>query len=223
MTMRAIHVGGRFLRVEHPFSMNGFGHRSNGGSNQARANVVNEGNTFRSDAQNDPVKDVLPINKCVSYGYLNVLETLRKNFSKPAMHLELDPWYRRICFELSRKKDAEEREGILADLVYHAETLGDPDALARAQASPRSLRQRAKIRWAYNKDKLGSFSMYGGQDGINTVATAVARMDYILGQDYGNVLAGGMSRAEAWQAAKMRRHELKTISPPIPEITTYGT
>jgi glycosyltransferase involved in cell wall biosynthesis len=222
ITMRAIAAGGRFLTVEHPFSLNGFGHRSNGGSSKARVNVKNEGSIFRSEAQNDPEKDVLPINKCIAYGYLNVLETLRKNFPAPAMHLDLESWYRRVCFEVSRKKDAEERDSILADVALHAETIGDRQALERARATPRFFQQRAKIRWFHSKDKLGSFSVDGGQDGINTVATAVARMDYILGQDYANVLAGGMSRAQAWQAAKMRRHELKNFSPHIPEITTYG-
>jgi glycosyltransferase involved in cell wall biosynthesis len=223
VTMRAIHAGGRFLSVEHPFSMNGFGHRSNGGSNQARANVVNEGTTFRSEAQNDPVKDVLPINKCVAYGYLNVLETLRKNFPQPPMHLELESWYRRVCFEVSRKKAAQERESILADVAYHADTIGDPNALAHAQATPRLLLQRTKIRWAYNKHKLGSFRMDGAQNGSNTVATAVARLDYFLGQDYANVMTGKMSRTEAWLAAQTRRRNLKTYSPKIPEILTHGT
>jgi hypothetical protein len=222
ITMRAIHAGGRFLSVEHPFSMNGYGHRSNGGSSKAGVNVENEGSIFRSEAQNDPVRDVLPINKCTAYGYLNVLETMRKNFPESSMPLDLESWYRRVCYEVSRRKDAAERDTLMADVAYHAETIGDADALARAQATPRFLQQRAKIRWAYNKDKLGSFKVGGAQDGINTVATAVARLDYIMGQDYASVVAGDMSRAKAWQAAKKRRDNLKSLSPQIPEITTYG-
>ena len=139
------------------------------------------------------------------------------------MHLELESWYRRVCFEVSRKKAAQERESILADVAYHADTIGDPNALAHAQATPRLLLQRTKIRWAYNKHKLGSFRMDGAQNGSNTVATAVARLDYFLGQDYANVMTGKMSRTEAWLAAQTRRRNLKTYSPKIPEILTHGT
>ena len=216
MTMRAILAGGRFIRVGHPFSINGYGHRSNGGSTKVAGNVKNEFSSFQTQAQQDPVRDVLPINKCVAFGYFNVLETLRHAFPEPALKLDLERWYRRILFETSRRKDADERAAIIADVEFHAEKLGDPAALARAKADLRPFRHKLAIRWAYNKNKWGSFRLDGAHAGTNTVATAVARCDHVLGRDYEAVVAGRVSKAQAWRDAMKRKDGLDQTDLNIP-------
>lgn len=216
MTMRAIQAGGKFLKVAHPFSINGYGKRSNGGSTKVSGKIRNEFSQFQSDAERDEVQDVLPINKCVSYGYLNVVETMRKAFPAPPLSLDLESWYRRILYETSRRKDPEERATIEADLRLHAGSLGSLDSLARARATMSPWRQRLAIRWAYNKNKLHSTRVDATHNGESTIATAVAICDQILGSDQQTVDAGQLTQARAWRRAMKRRHELVGANLNIP-------
>lgn len=205
LTYRAILKDGNFFAVDHPFSISGYGPASTGGAHvaaQKKQSGTGSSQTFAKENQTDPFTDVLAHAGSVPLVFFSTLETLRRNHALGGVHPDYHRWYRYVLGSI--RKNPALAEKVRPILENHATATGTTDALTAALNAPpkgkRSLRERLE-RIAH---QAHSFRIIAAQGDENTILTAAHTMDAILGQDFGQVLSGKMTRHSAWSAAKRR-------------------
>lgn len=213
ISMRALQHGGRFMHCRHPFSMNGYGSKSTGGSfgSLGRENKPEEKpkeTQFETEIRGDPVEDVMPLANSVTLGFLSTLETVRHHFPDPPIDTDYVAWYRTVLHEIS-KKDKDVSDQVMRVMTEYATSSGSQDALQQALKAPRIAIRQIKAQWHKNADKLKSFRISGEIDGVNTIATAVRRCDNILGAGFEDVFDGRTDRRGAWSEAKARKAQMQ--------------
>ena len=207
---RGTYVGGNFVNLRHPFSINGHSPVSTGGAHMAPKTGSaghKVGQTFRQDNQADPYDDVIDHYLSIHMVFFSTLETLRERSVLGGREPDYVEWYRYALTGLSAKPDAV--DNINEALEAHAMHTGTEAALREARARParpkRSISERATR--AYRQAR--SFRLSAGLDGENTVLTAARVMDDVLGDELGGILAGDVSHAAAWRRARARSRAFK--------------
>jgi glycosyltransferase involved in cell wall biosynthesis len=208
LSMRAIQYGGQFIHCNHPFSMNGYGSRSTGGSFGALGRTSKGRNAptktvFEKEIEGDLVEDVMPLSKSVPLGYLSTLETVRHHFPTPSLEVDYVGWYRGVIHDMS-KKSTDTANHIYQTMTDYAASTKTTAQLQEALKHRRGALLRASEIWNKNTGKLNSFRVSATKGRINTIATAVQSCDHVLGTTYEQVLAGEISRRDAWTETKAR-------------------
>lgn len=214
VSIRAMQHGGRFIHCNHPFSMNGFGSKSTGGSFGVLRSKTKSSNTptktiFEMEIQNDGVEDIMPLSNSVPLGYLSTLETVRHHFPTPYLEVDYVGWYRNIIYGMS-KNNTDVVDHITQTMTDYAVSSGTMAQLQKALKHPfHGMLQASKL-WHKNVDKFGSFRINATIGNINTVATAAQACDHVLGTTYEQVLDGNTDRRSAWSEAKARYRQFAT-------------
>ncbi|UWQ89466.1 glycosyltransferase [Rhodobacteraceae bacterium M382] len=207
---RSTYVGGKFLSVAHPFTINGYGPASTGGAHSGpKKGSASEkiGHSFAAENRADPYDDIIDHALTVHLVYFSTLETLRdrSGFSDPSPSYE--DWYQ---FSLNATQTKPEETARILDILRtHAERTGTDAALAAAQQMPPRAKRTLAERWDRIKSQLRSFRLSAEINGENTVHTAAMVMDQVLGQDLDAILQGTQNQSGAWAAAKRRSKDFK--------------
>jgi len=198
-------VGGKFLHSHHQFSINGYSPASNGGSQvTSKPGTLGEkiAKQFEAENRTDSYDDIIDHATTIQMVYFATLETLRERggFSNKAPNLT--EWYH-FAINAGRQKP-EKKTRIEKALNDYADRTGTQKQLAAARTLPPKPKRTLTERIKRARGQISSFRLSAEKDGVNTVLTATQIYDAILGQEYGAVLDGTISSADAWRAAKRR-------------------
>jgi len=211
ISFRATQLGGNFLRIDHPFSINGYSPASTGGnmvSMGTNQKDVNKDFRFLKECQNDIIDDVIPITKSMSFAYLSAVETVRSFFPENKMSPDYVLWYAR-AFRDASKKDSTTSKEIISDITVYAKKTGTEAQLKEARTTRKLAVRKLKKLFKKLYSKMFSFRIRAELDGENTILTAQMASDMILGRDIDLLLEKKYSRSAAWKMAKARRKELE--------------
>jgi len=195
--------------IEHPFSINAIGPKSNGGAFNIKArNQEGEPQKTRKmfieETIKDSVKDVIPdlCSKTLSFpaAIVNTYETAKHNIKGAIEKTDYSKWYTYI-FSQTSEHDKEPTYHALQEHAKKTETL---EILEEAYKSPTAkIRNNIaqKISKAATKlsENLARAQVLASINGENTVYTAAKTADLILGKDKRKnryqLLAGTLFRA----------------------------
>lgn len=202
---RSIHVGGRFIHLRHPFTINGYSPASTGGAHSSPKEGSEGdkiGKSFVAENKADPYDDIIDHALTIQLVFFSTLETMRTRggFTSPAP--DYARWYNYALNAARAKPDEAERiDKILTD---YAEQTGTAEALQAAHAMPVRSKRSLAERWARVQSQMHSFRLSAAIEGENTVHSAARVMDAVLGEDYGAILEGAETKNGAWSKAKRR-------------------
>lgn len=204
-SFRATFLGGNFLHLRHPFTINGYGPASTGGAHAAvkpGSPSDKVGKDFTADNRADPYDDIMDHALTVQLVYFSTLETLRARGGFQQHQPDYREWYHFALSALLVKPEVEAR--LQSVLDAHAKASGTQDQLAQARALPPRAKRSLRERLARVQGQLGSFRLWAELDGQNTVFTAARMFDTVLGSGLGDVMSGTSTPQAAWRAAKTR-------------------
>lgn len=204
-SFRATFLGGNFLHLRHPFTINGYGPASTGGAHGAvkpGSPSDKVGKDFVADNSADPYDDIIDHALTVQLVYFSTLETLRARGGFEDHQPNYREWYHFALSALQVKPEVEPR--LTEVLNAHAERTGTQAQLTEARALPARAKRSITERLARAKGQLGSFRLLAELNGENTVFTAAQISDQVLGTGLGDVMSGQASTRAAWRAAKSR-------------------
>ena len=142
--------------------------------------------------------------------FFGVLETVKRDWDDVlTIRPDYFAWYRRIVTTDRNRGDVFEE--VVAKLGQYAESIGTGEEFRSAMAEPvadsdgvsRLVRKLAK---ALRLDP--HITLSGASGGVNTVETAAANVDRMLGCDYPRLIDQPERRAKMWRAAWLRAHGL---------------
>ena len=198
-----------FVFVEHPFSIAGHGTSSTGGSarfddNHPRAQPRMK---FAAESATDPLEDPLPgPYPTMAVAMFSVLEKVRKDWSdEVAKRPDYLSWYRHILSSDNHRPRA--HETVVERLGAYAETIGTGDAFRAAMQEGGPLPPRlsyALRRIAKNFRLDGRMTISGRRGRVNTIETAAAVADRVLGEHAASAAGQPQRRARLWRGARLR-------------------
>lgn len=192
ISFRATQAGeGRYVFVQHPFTINGFSPASTGGGWQRTAeNKAGEGVTsaqkFTAEVSVDTIREVIPLTPSMALVFLSVVETVRRDFPDPPLVLNYEGWYQRVLENCARMTP-ENRNKVEAALAAHTAQTGSQAALEAARRNLRPMRARLRAALAKTDRLLKSVRVDAGDpqgSGRNTILTAALLADRLLGAGY---------------------------------------
>lgn len=202
---RCNYVGGSFIDIRHPFTINGYGPVSTGGAHTAPAQGSagdKIGKSFVAENKADPYDDIIDHALTIPLVFFSTLETLRQRSGLAEPQPDYVEWYR---YALSAKRqkpaDADRIDGILA---AYADQTRTQEALAAARQNPLHSQKTFADRWTRWVSQARSFRLSAALDGENTVHSAARVMDRVLGEGFRDILDGTDTKNGAWAKAKRR-------------------
>ena len=210
MSFRASQKGGEFLRINHPFTINGMSPASTGGGSRSidtNNKSLSKSFEYKSETEMDPIKDVLPLTKSMGFSFLSAIETLRYHFPNPPMKINYFRWYV-FCLEAIPKMDITNAKEITDIIRSYAQKTSTETEFNKAN----SKYYYYKIKWSKLKEKIihkpFSFRVKAKLDKKNNILTATQTADIILGQDLEFVLKGKKSQRSCIRLANKRKQKL---------------
>jgi glycosyltransferase involved in cell wall biosynthesis len=202
---RAILDGGRFLHVDHPFSVNGFSPVSTGNAHQAYSATDVRSKPalqFATEMSLDAIQDVVRYFHSQPLGLFSTLETARAWSAQGAPRPDYSAWYDYILTSVATA-DLSVRQGIHEILVEHTERSESLVELHEAmrRSGKASWSRRRMSSWLTRLSRANSFKLPASAGGRNSVCTAAELADTILNTDYGRVLADQELSARSWYRA----------------------
>ena len=207
---RAVLKGGRFLHVEHPFSINGHSPASTGGGHSAGQSKTGDTGTstvFEAENKIDPVTDVVGHASSVPLAFFSTIETVRERHGLQNLKPEYQAWYRYVLS--SGRKNPNLKAQLVEILAKRASETGSEAALQAAIAMPPQPKRTWGEKLSRWRDTARSVRMSGELDGENTILSTAHVLDVILGDDFAVVLAGKKSKTDAWSGAIKRSKQFK--------------
>ena len=205
LTYKSIMKDGKFIGVDHPFSINGYSPASTGGGHgaeQDNRSDTESSKVFAKENLTDTMRDVFPHAGSVALAFFSTLETLRRNHALDKFQPDYLSWYQFVLG--STRKNPALAESLRSILGVHATATGTQSALTAALEGPSQAKRSPRERLARAWGQLHSFRVSAVEDSENNILTAAHTMDSILGKDFGEVLSGEMEPRSAWHGAKRR-------------------
>ena len=206
ISFRAAQKGGSFLRIDHPFSINGYSPASTGGGLQSQGqNAKRHGKDrrFLAESEADPIQDIIPLSKSLGLGFLSAVETIRHHFPKPELLPNYVRWYSWVLDDAA-KKDSTTSAEIMKSAHDYATFSSTEAQLNQAIAAHKPIYRKLHNLKLKLKTKPFSFRVNTEIDGENTIFTATTVCDQILGNDIRDRLVQNKSRRSCWVTAKKR-------------------
>ncbi|QIE45263.1 glycosyltransferase family 2 protein [Pseudohalocynthiibacter aestuariivivens] len=198
-------TGGAFLHADHPFTISGHSPVSTGGAHhggRTDAEGGNAGRAFTAENKADPLEDAFDHALTIPLAFFATLETVIARMGHTACRPDLARWYR---YGLSAEPgNPEATARIDAILHKYAEQTGTTEEFAAAKLMPPKPKRSARERIMRLRNQIHSFRVLAAKDGENTILTAAQVCDGILGDEFGAVIEGQMTRGAAWSAARHR-------------------
>jgi glycosyltransferase involved in cell wall biosynthesis len=197
--------GGRFLHADHAFTINGYGPVSTGGAhsqNDPGSENAKAGAAFVAENRADPLEDVMDHALCIQLALFATLETLRSRAGLAGPAPDYESWYHYAL--AAGRRDPDRLARVNAILQEYSMRNGTMAQLAAARRRAPHAKRTLGERVARAKSQFNSFRLSAAQDGQNTVKSAARVYDAVLGQDFGAVMDGAMTRSAAWRAARQR-------------------
>ncbi|MCC6007832.1 MAG: glycosyltransferase family 2 protein [Rhodobacteraceae bacterium] len=201
--MRALYLGGDFLLLGHPFSVNGYGPASTGHAHHAYDSTdprAAPAHRFAEEARADPLTDAVGHIQSVPGVFFATLETVRARMNPPPPPPDRAVWYARVLAAI-RPGDSTARQAAVNTLTAHARASGTDAELSRAKAGTVHIVPGAR---PPRPGPLSSIAISARRGGRNDVQTAAEIFDAMLGRDYADVLSGSRTPDAAWRATRAR-------------------
>ena len=210
ISFRAAQKGGRFFRINHPFSINGISPASTGGGMKSQDKTdksISKSLEFISEAKKDTVKDVIPLSKSMGLGFLSALETVRLHFPDPNFEPNYYKWYI-FCLENIHKVESTSAKEILdATYLYSQETSTEGDF---HKANKKYIVLNRKLKNLISKiNRIFSFRISTKLDKKNNILTAVQVSDIILSNGIEKTLIHKNKFKEKFLSAKSRSKKIR--------------
>ena len=210
MSFRAAQHGGNFLRINHPFTINGISPASTGGGARSldiNNKALSKSFEYKAETETDPVKDVLPLTKSMGFGFLSALETLKHHFPNPPLQVNYKKWYA-FCLSTIPKGDTKIATEIINCIRLHAKNTATERELNRI--NPRYIYIKHKFLKFISKIRHYPFSfrVITQLNMQNNILTAVKAADIILKQDLKNIIEEKTSYKISVKNAKKRGKNL---------------
>ena len=205
-SFRACHTGGRFLFSHHPFSVNGHGSKSTGGSHGARSRDDKRSlsaEKFKTENKEDPLADVIPATLSVRAALFATVESIRERFPQPELRPDYRRWYRFVLNDITRRSEeiVAEASKLIRD---HAKRTGTETELDQAEKAPQKSEKTPKDRWDRLVGNFTSIRLSAESNGENNILTAVHMCDDVLGENYAEIIDGNISQRAAWSGLRKR-------------------
>jgi hypothetical protein len=202
-TYRAILEGGRYIHMDHLFTVNGIAKKSTGAGHRGHNSQdtrADPAKAFEAENEADPYNDLLEHARFVPLALFATLETARLRIDYSEARPDFENWYRYVAGEA--KKRVHPYEHVVGILRKYAETNGTEGILEGALMGTLAPKRTAKENLSRAMDVLNSKRVRAGDDSENTIFTAAQRCDELLGEKYGQILSKSLSRTAAWKALK---------------------
>ena len=212
MSFRAAQNGGNFLRINHPFSINGNSPASTGGGSRSidiHNKAISKSLEYKSETEMDPIKDVLPLTKSMGFSFLSALETLKHHFPNPPLKVNYTRWYA-FCLSAIPKVDTKTATEIINCVSIHAKNTSTEQELN--SINPRYVYIKYKFLKLISKIRHYPFSfrVVAQLDMQNNILTAAKVADIILNQDLEGIIEEKSNRKISVKNAKNRGKRLNT-------------
>ena len=212
---RAIILGGNFIHIDHPFSINGDSAVSNGRAHHgySSANIRSKpADEFHQENENDPYLNIFGNHKFTPLLMMATLETLRSkiiNFDKVPNMIN---WYSYVYKQASIFSHDETFNIVKKSLHDYAIETDTLEELSIAIDKPKTQNKKTlKEILGRIKTIISSFSMSVKKNGKNNILTAVNIYDEILGNSYEYVLDNKRINKKEWYYAKLKAKNISKI------------
>ena len=222
MSFRAAQHGGNFLRINHPFTINGISPASTGGGTRSidiNNKALSKSLEYKAETEMDPIKDVLPLTKSMGFSFLSALETLKHHFPNPPLQINYNKWYA-FCLSSIPKGDAKIASDIMKYISLHAKNTSTERELNRI--NPKYIYIKHKFLKLMSKIRHYPFSfrVIAELNMQNNILTAAKIADKILKQDLKDIIEEKTTHKICIQNAKKRGRRL---SKQVSNETVYFT
>ena len=222
MSFRAAQHGGNFLRINHPFTINGISPASTGGGTRSidiNNKALSKSLEYKAETEMDPIKDVLPLTKSMGFSFLSALETLKHHFPNPPLQINYNKWYA-FCLSSIPKGDTKIASDIMKCISLHAKNTSTERELNRI--NPKYIYIKHKFLKLMSKIRHYPFSfrVIAELNMQNNILTAAKTADKILKQDLEDIIEENTTHKICIQNAKKRGRRL---SKQVSNETVYFT
>jgi glycosyltransferase involved in cell wall biosynthesis len=203
---RATLEGGDFMHVNHMFTVNGFAKKSTGGAHsglKADETKTNPGKVFETENKTDPYNDLFEHARFVPLALFATLETILDRGENTKALVDYNAWYKYILQTAAKRKIP--FEGVKAILKDYAKQTNTTREFEAQLGNLPKLKRSLKENWGRVTEVLKSLRLDDVGEGTdNTVLTAVIACDALLGDAYGSIQSGKLSRSKAWAETKIK-------------------
>ena len=206
ISFRATQKGGRFFKVNHPFSINGISPASTGGGMRSQDKTdksISKSLEFISESKKDTVKDVIPLSKSMGLGFLSALETVRLHFPDPNFKPNYYKWYI-FCLQNIHKVDRASAKEILDATYLYSQETSTKGHFHKANTKNNILNKKLKNLISKINNIMFSFRISANLNNKNDILTAVQMSDIILSDDIEKTLLHKNSLKKQFSSAKRR-------------------
>jgi len=202
---RAIIEGGRFVHVNHPFSISGNSPASTGNSMSMSSTDTRENNPaimFNNENKQDNIQNVIESKLSIPLVLFSTLETVLSLYTNQDNAPEYQNWYNYIIHG-NKMGNQDVRKKTLSILNEHAQKTGSIKAFESAKVSPR---RRKGFFEKINRElsNFHSLSLATTYDNVDNVWSAARSLDSIIGSEYSEVLLGKSNTRQAWKHVKTK-------------------
>ena len=205
---RAIMLGGNFIHLDHPFSINGDSAVSNGrahngySTDDPRAKPADE---FHQENENDPYLNIFGNHKFTPLLMMATLETLRSRIITFDKAPNMISWYSYVYNQSKISLPAETSKIVMKSLKDYAIKTSTLNELNVAIDLPMTKNKKTVKEILHRiKTTMSSFLIVVKKNGENNILSAVNIYDEILGDSYGYVLSNKETQKKEWTRAKKR-------------------
>ena len=209
---RAIMLGGNFIHLDHPFSINGDSAVSNGrahngySTDDPRAKPADE---FHQENENDPYLNIFGNHKFTPLLMMATLETLRSKIITFDKVPNMVNWYSYVYNQSKISLPDETSKIVIKSLKDYAIKTSTLDELNVAIDMPMTKNKKTVKEILHRiKTIMSSFIIVVKKDGENNILSAVNIYDEILGDSYGYVLDNKEMQKKEWTRAKKRAKKI---------------
>jgi len=210
MSFRAAQYGGNFLRINHPFTINGISPASTGGGSRStdkNNKALSKSFEYIAETEIDPIKDVLPLTKSMGFSFLSALETLKHHFPNPPLQVNYNKWYA-FCLSTIPKGDTKTATEIINCVSLHAKKTSTERELN--SINPGYIYIKYKFLRLISKIKHYPFSfrVFAQLNMQNNILSAAKAADIVLKQDLKDIIEEKTSHKSSVKNAKKRGKRL---------------
>jgi len=205
---RSIMIGGNFIHVDHPFSINGDSAVSNGRAHNGyspgdiRAKPAEE---FHKENAMDPYLNVFGNYTFTPLLMMATLETLRRRILNSNLVPNFSAWYSYVYKQAKVSLPHETFKIVVKSLEDYAIETGTLEEFNSAlQMRTKKNKKTAKEIFSRIQTVLSTFKLSANKDGENNILSAVNIYDEILSSSFESVLNDKKMYKKEWSITKDR-------------------
>ena len=205
---RSILIGGNFIHVNHPFSINGDSAVSNGRAHNGyspddiRAKPAEK---FHKENATDPYLNIFGNHTFTPLLMMATLETLRSRILNFNLVPNFTAWYSYVYKQAKGSLPQETFKTVVKSLEDYAIETGTLEEFNNA-VQMRTKKNKKTVKEIFNRIQtiMSTFQISANKDGENNILSAVNIYDEILGSSYESVLNNKKMYKKEWSITKHR-------------------